>query len=99
MCAGVTFRAVPSIFRSLLAAAAVVAAAGIQPSALERQQAVLANAHAHNDYEHARPLLDALDHGFASVEADVWLVNGRLLVAHDEEAVRPDRTLQSLYLD
>ena len=43
----------------------------------------LAQAHAHNDYEHPRPLLDALDHGFTSVEADVWLVDGELLVAHD----------------
>ena len=31
----------------------------------------LARAHAHNDYEHPRPLRDALDHGFTSVEADV----------------------------
>src|SRR6478672_5812077 len=34
----------------------------------------LANAHAHNDYEHARPLYDALDQGFTSVEADVYTV-------------------------
>lgn len=59
----------------------------------------LANAHAHNDYLHARPLLDALDHGFCSVEADIWLVDGRLLVAHDRKDVRSDRTLQALYLD
>jgi hypothetical protein len=58
----------------------------------------LAQAHAHNDYEHARPLFDALDHGFTSVEADVWLVNGRLLVAHELAQVDPDRTLRSLYL-
>ena len=59
----------------------------------------LDEAHAHNDYEHTRPLYDALDHGFTSVEADVWLVDGELLVAHDRESVRPDRTLESLYLD
>lgn len=59
----------------------------------------LDQAHAHNDYEHERPLLDALDHGFTSVEADVWLVDGELLVAHDEWEVDPDRTLESLYLD
>lgn len=62
-------------------------------------QSVLARAHAHNDYEHPRPLLDALDHGFNSVEADIHLVDGRLLVAHDPEDVRPDRTLERLYLD
>lgn len=58
----------------------------------------LAQAHAHNDYEHPRPLLDALDQGFTSVEADVWLVDGRLLVAHDRDQVVPGRTLERLYL-
>ena len=55
--------------------------------------------HAHNDYEHQRPLLDALDHGFCSVEADIFLVEGQLLVAHNRADVSPSRTLQSLYLD
>jgi glycerophosphoryl diester phosphodiesterase len=63
-----------------------------------RQARPLAQAHAHNDYEHDRPLLDALDHGFTSVEADVWLVDGDLLVAHDLEDVTPERTLERLYL-
>ncbi|MFJ4276459.1 phosphatidylinositol-specific phospholipase C/glycerophosphodiester phosphodiesterase family protein [Streptomyces massasporeus] len=56
-------------------------------------------AHAHNDYEHPRPLLDALDHRFGSVEADVYLVDGQLLVAHDPADLDPTRTLESLYLD
>lgn len=56
-------------------------------------------AHAHNDYEHPRPLLDALDHGFQSVEADVFVIDGDLLVAHDREDVRSDRTLKALYLE
>ncbi|RYU14780.1 glycerophosphodiester phosphodiesterase family protein [Nocardioides iriomotensis] len=59
----------------------------------------LPQAHAHNDYEHDRPLHDALSHGFTSVEADVWLVDGELLVAHDRDQVVPGRTLESLYLD
>ena len=62
-------------------------------------QTPLPNAHAHNDYEHTRPLLDALDHGFCSVEADIYLVDGALLVAHDRKDVKPERTLQALYLD
>ena len=59
----------------------------------------LLHAHAHNDYEHKRPLFDALDNGFCSVEADVHLVDGQLLVAHDRSQVKPGRTLQALYLD
>lgn len=56
-------------------------------------------AHAHNDYEHPRPLFDALDHRFGSVEADIYLVGDQLLVAHDPEDLDPARTLESLYLD
>jgi glycerophosphoryl diester phosphodiesterase len=56
-------------------------------------------AHAHNDYEHSRPLFDALEHGFTSVEADVWLVDGELRVAHDIADARAGVTLESLYLD
>ncbi|SMF50144.1 phosphatidylinositol-specific phospholipase C/glycerophosphodiester phosphodiesterase family protein [Streptomyces sp. Amel2xC10] len=55
-------------------------------------------AHAHNDYEHPRPLLDALDHRFGSVEADIFLVDGELLVAHSADQLDPARTLESLYL-
>lgn len=57
----------------------------------------LERAHAHNDYEHDRPLLDALDHGFTSAEADVWLVDGELYIGHDG----PDlaRTLARTYLE
>jgi hypothetical protein len=69
---------------------------GANPTAAPRP---LTRAHAHNDYEHPRPLLDALDQGFCSVEADIHLIQGHLLVGHDPRELRPDRTLQSLYLD
>ncbi|MEU1518230.1 phosphatidylinositol-specific phospholipase C/glycerophosphodiester phosphodiesterase family protein [Streptomyces sp. NPDC005811] len=55
-------------------------------------------AHAHNDYEHPRPLLDALDHRFGSVEADIFLVDGDLLIAHSADELDPTRTLEGLYL-
>jgi hypothetical protein len=59
----------------------------------------LIHAHAHNDYLHDPPLLAALSHGFASVEADIFLVGDKLCVAHDPDKISPERTLQSLYLD
>ncbi len=59
----------------------------------------LAQAHAHNDYLHERPLLDALSHGFTSVEADVFLVDGKLLVGHTRSELKAGRTLEALYLD
>jgi hypothetical protein len=61
---------------------------------------MLLRAHAHNDYEHPRPLLDALDCGFGSVEADIWLnPDGPLLVGHTRASLAPNRTLRSLYLE
>jgi hypothetical protein len=59
---------------------------------------LLPRAHAHNDYLHDRPLLDALSWGFCSVEADIWLVDGALLVAHERSSLDARRTLEVLYL-
>ncbi len=53
-------------------------------------------AHAHNDYEHAHPLADALAHSFASVEADLWWRDGQIVVSHD--GWRRHGTLEALYL-
>jgi hypothetical protein len=75
----------------LLGILMVARAKGAEPQPLDR-------AHAHNDYEHARPLLDALARGFCSVEADVYLIEGQLLVAHDRKDAKIERTLTKLYL-
>src|SRR5262245_47482857 len=80
-------------------AALVLTAAALVAPGADRPAVPLPHAHAHNDYEHTRPLRDALDHGFCSVEADIYLVDGQLLVAHDRRDVKPERTLQALYLD
>jgi hypothetical protein len=82
-----------------LAALVAITVASACGSVTEETITPLPQAHAHNDYLHDRPLLDALDHGFCSVEADVHLVGGALLVAHDLDKTDPSRTLQSLYLD
>jgi hypothetical protein len=58
----------------------------------------LRQAHAHNDYLHTRPLLDALDQVFGSVEADIFLQDGQLLIGHEAKDLQPQRTLESLYL-
>lgn len=75
-----------------------VALLALTPAALGAQVIPIEHAHAHNDYQHTRPLAEALEHGFTSVEADIWLVDGQLLVAHDSDKVDPARTLESLYL-
>lgn len=75
-----------------------VLAFGATATRAQTAQSALDRAHAHNDYVHARPLRDALDRGFGSVEVDIWLVDGALLVAHDRDSVQVDRTLEGLYL-
>lgn len=57
------------------------------------------SAHSHNDYGRPRPFQHAFARGFRSIEADVWLVDGRLLVAHDRKDTRSERSLATLYLD
>ena len=56
-------------------------------------------AHAHNDYEHSRPLFDALSCNFKSIEADVFSMGDSLYVAHDFDKIKPGRTLRQLYLE
>lgn len=57
------------------------------------------NAHSHNDYEQNIPFYKAYYQQFGSVEADVFLRNDTLYVAHERKAMAAGRTLQSLYLD
>lgn len=66
---------------------------------LAQGQMIQPRAHAHNDYEHNRPLLDALSNGFRSVEVDVHLVGDRLYVGHNQPEVRESRSLEKLYLN
>ncbi|HEX5026468.1 MAG TPA: alkaline phosphatase, partial [Agriterribacter sp.] len=47
----------------------------------------VANAHAHNDYEHNIPFVQANALGFGSIEADVILFNDSLFVAHDQKDI------------
>lgn len=61
------------------------------------QKIILANAYAHNDYWHKRPLYDALDKGFTYVEADVFLKRNRLVVAHYFLS-KKNKTFEDLYL-
>jgi len=56
------------------------------------------NAHSHNDYLNDIPFRTAYYNHFGSIEADVWYVKGSLVVAHEENEIKPELTLDSLYL-
>lgn len=62
------------------------------------QNQFLPQAHAHNDYLNPHPLLDALNFGFASLEADIFFAKGKFLVAHTFWQKRKNKTLDALYL-
>jgi hypothetical protein len=69
----------------------------ITPTAPSPINGFFAAAHAHNDYEHAQPLEDALAAGFTSVEVDIWFRDDAIHVSHD--AFTTKGTLEELYLD
>lgn len=54
--------------------------------------------HAHNDYEKQRPFFDAYENNAFTIEADVYAVHDSLMLAHDKKDIRPQRTLENLYL-
>ncbi|MDP4132152.1 MAG: phosphatidylinositol-specific phospholipase C/glycerophosphodiester phosphodiesterase family protein [Bacteroidota bacterium] len=56
------------------------------------------NTHSHNDYEQKVPFFTAYKAGFGSIEADIFLVDNKLIVAHDSAEMLKHRTLESLYL-
>ncbi|MGW1882616.1 phosphatidylinositol-specific phospholipase C/glycerophosphodiester phosphodiesterase family protein [Streptomyces sp. NPDC001970] len=94
-----TRRAAVTTIAAALAGAALAPAAQALAAEPAHRARPLRRAHAHNDYLHTRPLHDALAHGFTSLEADIFLVDGELLVAHEPAQLDPTRTLRSLYLD
>lgn len=59
----------------------------------------LPNAHSHNDYNQAEPFYHAYRNGFGSIEADVFLRKGRLLVSHDTASLSARRMLTRMYLE
>lgn len=94
-------RQIAAAFLLVLAVALTVyagAGADVDPSSFESAP-YLPRSHSHNDYARRIPLFEALKRGFASVEVDVFLVDGALFVAHELDEVRPTATLSGLYLD
>lgn len=58
----------------------------------------VANTHSHNDYEQAAPFWAAWQQRFGSIEADIWLVDGKVLIGHDTTEIKSGRTLEDYYV-
>jgi len=56
------------------------------------------NAHSHNDYEQKRPFYMAYNAHFGSIEADIWVLDQQLLVAHNKSDLTSAKSLDSLYI-
>lgn len=55
--------------------------------------------HSHNDYLRNVPFWEAFGASAASIEVDVILQEGKLMVAHEVETIKPEWTLRSLYFE
>lgn len=53
---------------------------------------------AHNDYARAHPFHTAYDLQVGYIEADIFLINGEILVAHHKHEIKNQNTLENLYL-
>jgi alkaline phosphatase len=58
----------------------------------------VSNAHSHNDYEQKIPYWLAYQTGFGSIEADIFLVDSILYVAHDHKELQRKINLEAEYL-
>lgn len=55
--------------------------------------------HSHNDYWRQEPLFSALKTGCIGIEADVWLVDNDLWIAHEKQDLKRGVTFTRLYVD
>lgn len=55
--------------------------------------------HSHNDYRRRVPFYQAYSQGVYSIEVDLFLHEGRLLIAHDPEDVEMGLTFEALYVN
>ncbi|GMQ23349.1 alkaline phosphatase [Algoriphagus sp. oki45] len=55
--------------------------------------------HSHNDYLQKAPFWEAFAADAASIEVDVILYDGKVMVAHEKESIQPQRTFRTLYLE
>ena len=55
--------------------------------------------HSHNDYDRTVPFYEAYSQHCTSIEADVFLQDGEILVAHNRKDVSADRSLRVMYIE
>ncbi len=76
----------------------LIAALWLSSICMHAQYYSPANVFAHNDYVRPNPFHTAYNLHVGFIEADVFLRNGQLMVAHHENEIRDGRDLEALYL-
>ena len=66
---------------------------------LNIDEIILCDCHSHNDYLNEAPLFNALNHGFKSIEVDIFLYKESLYIAHYWWQKRKNKVIEKLYLD
>jgi alkaline phosphatase len=66
---------------------------------VQAQEYSSSNIHSHNDYASPLPFYGAYSNEAGVIEADVFLVNNELFVAHTSKEIAQHNTLKNLYLD
>lgn len=66
---------------------------------VQAQEYSSSNIHSHNDYAGALPFYGAYSNETGVIEADVFLVNNELFVAHNFKDITAANTLKNMYLD
>lgn len=66
---------------------------------LQAQEYSSSNIHSHNDYIGTLPFYEAYSNEAGVIEADVFVVNNELFVAHTAKEIAVQNTLKSLYLE
>jgi alkaline phosphatase len=66
-------------------------------SSVKAQYSTL-NAHSHNDYANDIPFRMAYNNHFGSIETDIWAFENELYVAHTRSGIKPQNTLDALYI-
>lgn len=85
--------------KRILVAALCLVSAFNSLSAQSRIYSSIENVHSHNDYLQNVPFYTAYSARCASIEADIFLVDGELYVAHEAKEIDKNRKLKNLYLE
>jgi alkaline phosphatase len=81
---------VKSVFSILVSSIVFIAA--------NAQEYTSSSIFAHNDYVHSIPFLSSYYEQVGFIEADIFLQQNDLLVAHTKEEIKPEKNLEELYV-